>query len=233
MLYKVVAKCALFLLSNRAEWESRRVLLRSENFRYLGIIIGFKVKPSVSSSFILQKVIKRVLFFSAKELKFKAKVIIIRFLLQSMFSLSLPFLRLSERQLRALLRILRVYPWGYADTGKPKVLLVAWDWISSPLGSGRSWNLEFEVASGCSDFRNGTLGFGFGNGSLGTSVLAFGQGDTGSGKGSALLLMEMAGILTVTALKRLEEVLGAKLQMQLAQVEAETAVVDFFSLPLE
>ncbi|KAL3697077.1 hypothetical protein R1sor_011153 [Riccia sorocarpa] len=103
--------------------------------------VANKAKPSDTFDYIAGKVRRRVAGFNWG-LRFEAKVVVLRHLLQSILSYSLTLVWFRLRDLHCLERIFGIFLWGSKMDGGPKTSLAAWDRVSLPLDLGGAgiWN---------------------------------------------------------------------------------------------
>ncbi|KAL2642976.1 hypothetical protein R1flu_010563 [Riccia fluitans] len=108
-----------------------------------------RIKSLKVWAFVAQRLVKRIHSLQAGQLTLEAKVIALRFLLQSMLSFAVPLLSLTSKQLTSLVLLLRVYLWGAVEDGRVKTPLIAWEIMAAPiqLGGLGFWNLPMHQAS--------------------------------------------------------------------------------------
>ncbi|KAL3678645.1 hypothetical protein R1sor_021601 [Riccia sorocarpa] len=129
-----------------------QILHRAQGVRYLGIMVANKSSPADTWSFVTSKLIKRLAAFSHKLLKFEAKVIILRYLLQTILPYSLALIKFRLQDIHRLERIFAVFLWGTKPDGDSKTTLVAWPRVALPLelGGAGLWSMV--------DFQHALLG---------------------------------------------------------------------------
>ncbi|KAL3693537.1 hypothetical protein R1sor_007188 [Riccia sorocarpa] len=82
--------------------------------------------------------------FSNNFFKIEARVVILRYLLQSMLPFSLALTRMRQQDFQKLERLLAVFLWGSAEDGRAKVAQAAWRRVALPLDLGGAgvWSLH-------------------------------------------------------------------------------------------
>ncbi|KAL3693104.1 hypothetical protein R1sor_006755 [Riccia sorocarpa] len=109
-------------------------LSRSQGTRYLGVFTASKLKPNNTWDFVSQKLTKRLAIFANQQLKFKSKVVILRYLLQSIISFSLALVRFRKKYLQRLERLLAAFLWGTRADGSARTSLAIWEQLALPVG---------------------------------------------------------------------------------------------------
>ncbi|KAL3678260.1 hypothetical protein R1sor_021216 [Riccia sorocarpa] len=109
---------------------------KTQGTRYLGVFVANKMRPADVWEFVATKVRKKSQGFANKFLLFEAKVVVLRYLLQSMLPYSLALIKFRQKDLHSLERLLAVFLWGSAENGKAKASLVTWERLALPVDFG-------------------------------------------------------------------------------------------------
>ncbi|KAL2609959.1 hypothetical protein R1flu_028532 [Riccia fluitans] len=105
---------------------------------------GNKVNPMEVWNFLSSRLRKGLLLFSAKELNFGARLVVLSFLLQVLLPSSLAMVKFSMLDLAKLNGLLSVFLWGTNECGKAKTTLVVWRRLAVPkdLGGAGLWSFQ-------------------------------------------------------------------------------------------
>ncbi|KAL3686848.1 hypothetical protein R1sor_013157 [Riccia sorocarpa] len=107
-----------------------------EVIRYLGFPIGWKVKPTEQSDYVLAKVQRRLGSWTYRMLTFAGRVTVVKHILRAIPIHILTCLTFSAKVLGKLEAICRGFVWGVNDQGQNRIPLIAWEDITQPKKDG-------------------------------------------------------------------------------------------------
>ncbi|KAL3676219.1 hypothetical protein R1sor_026167 [Riccia sorocarpa] len=152
------AKSRILLLgkySRPPDWLSVgpfKVLGRHDPTRYLGIMVASSLKPQDVWAHAIIAVNNRLFGLTDKYLNFEGMCTVLRFHVQTKLSFAISLVTLRNSHQKTLRQLFRTFLRDTSPARKPKVPLVAWDFISAPLCEGglgiwdlTSFNLAFLV----------------------------------------------------------------------------------------
>ncbi|KAL3681274.1 hypothetical protein R1sor_024230 [Riccia sorocarpa] len=98
-----------------------------ERFNYLGLLSGTNVGAEEYTEHVKKKYEKRLKHWSLRLLSWPDRLIIISSILRALPGYTLLSLGLTKSGVKELDKISRLFLWGWADDGKAKQSLMAWD----------------------------------------------------------------------------------------------------------
>ncbi|KAL3693857.1 hypothetical protein R1sor_007508 [Riccia sorocarpa] len=107
-----------------------------EVIRYLGFPIGWKVKPTQQSDYVLAKVQRRLGSWTYRMLTFAGRVTVVKHILRAIPIHILTCLTFSAKALGRLEAICKGFVWGVNDQGQNRIPLIAWEDITQPKKDG-------------------------------------------------------------------------------------------------
>ncbi|KAL3677437.1 hypothetical protein R1sor_027385 [Riccia sorocarpa] len=113
-------------------------LSKSQGVRYLGVLLANKPSPCDTFDFIVSKLRKWIQCFASRFYSFETRLVVLRYLLQTMLPFSLALVRLRPADLKALEHLLASFLWGQGPDGRNKIVLISWDKLALPLELGRT-----------------------------------------------------------------------------------------------